>query len=90
MYPVGGSNNLGIIVFAVVDPDVVIELKDRDVVDVMEACFVDSLSLISVCENVCVFVYTSDELAFCIQLVVYGVVKCLVVIYAVRQLLDCV
>ena len=40
------------------------EFKVRDVVDVMVYCFVDSLQLISVCENVCAFVYTSDELAF--------------------------
>ena len=60
----------------------------RDVVDVMEACLVDSLSSISFCENVCVFVYTSEELAFSMQLF-FMVVNCFVVIYAVRQLLDC-
>ena len=40
------------------DTEVVIEFNDRGVDDVMEACFVDSLSLISVCENVDFFVYT--------------------------------
>ena len=50
--------------FAVVDPAVVIELNDRAVDNVMEACFVYSLSLVSVCENVDVFVYTAAELAF--------------------------
>ena len=52
------------ILFAVIDSEVVIELNDRAVDDVMEACFVDSLSLISLCENIDVFVYTSAELAF--------------------------
>ena len=50
MYPVGGSKYLDIILLAV------IELQVRDVDDVMKVCFVDSLSLNSVCENVCVFV----------------------------------
>ena len=44
------------ILLAVIDPDVVIELNDRAVDDVMEACFVDSLSLFLVCQNVNVFV----------------------------------
>ena len=52
------------ILFAVVDPDVVIELNDRDVVDVMEACFAASKASISFCENVDICVYTSAELAF--------------------------
>ena len=52
------------ILLAVVDPDVVIELNDRAVVDMMEACFADSNALISLCENVDNFVYTSAELAF--------------------------
>ena len=64
VYPVGGSNNLDIMLLAAVDSEAVIELKVGDVDDVIEACFVDSLSLISVCENVCVFVYTSAALAF--------------------------
>ena len=55
MYPVGGSKYLDIILLAV------IELQVRDVDDVMKVCFVDSLSLNSVCENVCVFVQTLDE-----------------------------
>ena len=50
--------------FAVVDPEVVLELNDRAADDVMEACFADSLSLMSVCENFDDFVYTSAELAF--------------------------
>ena len=44
------------ILFAVVGPEVQIELNDRVVDDVMEACFVDSLSLVSACENVWFFV----------------------------------
>ena len=48
MYPVGVLEHLDIIL------SVVIELQVRDVGDVMEACFVDRSSLISVCENVCV------------------------------------
>ena len=72
VHPVEGSKNLHSILFAVVDPDAELELKVRDVADVMEACFVDSLSSISFCENVCVFVYTSEELAFSMQLFVYG------------------
>ena len=54
--PSGGSKNLDTILCAVVDPDAEIELKVRDVVDVMKTCLVDSLSLISACENVCMFV----------------------------------
>ena len=50
VYPLGGLKHLDKILFAV------IELQVRDVDDVMEACFVDSLSLMSVCENVCVLV----------------------------------
>ena len=46
VYLVGVLNHMYIILFAV------IELQVRDVDDVMEACFVDSLSLNSVCENV--------------------------------------
>ena len=46
------------------DTEVVMELNDRVVDDVMESCFVYSLSLISVCENVDAFVYTSAALAF--------------------------
>ena len=69
MYPVRGLQNIDIMF------SVVIELKDRDVVDVMEACCVDSLSLISVCQNVCVFVYTSDKLAVVFNRLFYGVVK---------------
>ena len=52
------------ILLAVIDPDVVIEPNVRAVVDVMEACFADSKVFISVCVNVCNFVYTSAELAF--------------------------
>ena len=52
------------ILLVVVDPEVVIEFNDRAAVDVMEACFADSRALISVCENVDDFVYTSAELAF--------------------------
>ena len=50
--------------WAVVDPDVVIDLNDRAVVEVMEACFADSKALIAVCEDVDNFVYTLAELAF--------------------------
>ena len=50
MYPVGVLEHLDKFL------SVVIELQVRDVGDVMEACFVDSSSLISVCENVCVLV----------------------------------
>ena len=64
MYLVGGSKDLDIVLFVVVDPEIVKYLNIGDVVDVMTVCCVDSLSLMSVCENVCVFVYTSDELAF--------------------------
>ncbi len=88
MHPIGGSKNLYSILFAVVDSNAELELKVRYVVDVMEACLVDSLSLISVCENVC-FLFTHRRNCFCIQLVIYGVVKCSAVIYAVRQLQDC-
>ena len=52
------------ILFAVLDSEVVIDLNDRAVDNVMEACFVDNLSFISVCENVDVFVYTSAKFAF--------------------------
>ena len=48
--PAGGSKYVDMILF------VVIELKVGDVDDVMEASFVDRLSLMSVCVNVCVFV----------------------------------
>ena len=41
-----------VILLAVVAPEVVIELNDRAVVDVMEACFADSRALISVCVHV--------------------------------------
>ena len=44
------------ILLVVVDPEVAIELNDRAVVDVMEACFADSRALFSVCVNVCIFV----------------------------------
>ena len=50
MYPVGGLKHLDLILF------VVIEIQVRDVDDVMELSFVDSLSLIAVCENVCLLV----------------------------------
>ena len=49
----GALKHLDKILFAV------IEIQVRDVDDVMEACFVDSLSLMSVCENVCVLVWMS-------------------------------
>ena len=64
MHPVEGSKDLDTILFAVVDPDAEFKLKVRDVVDVMEACLFDSFSFISVFENVCVCVHTSEELAF--------------------------
>ena len=64
VYPVGGSTNLDIILLVAVDPEAVIELNDKDVVDVIEECLADSLSFISPCENVNVFVNTSAELAF--------------------------
>ena len=66
MYPVGGSKYLDIILFAV------IELQVRDADDVMEACFVDSLSLISVCENVWYFALTLDEFTFAANAVIIG------------------
>ena len=50
VYPFGVLKHLNIILSAV------IELQVRDVDDVMETCVVDSLALISVCENVCVHV----------------------------------
>ena len=50
VYLVGVLKHMYIILFAV------IELQVRDVDDVMEACFVYSLSLVSVCEHVCVLV----------------------------------
>ena len=43
--------------FAAVDTEVVIEFKVGDVVDEMEDCLVDRLSLISVCGHVCVCVW---------------------------------
>ena len=64
VHTVGGSKILDIIIFAAVDPEVVVELNVRDVVDEIISCFAVSLSYFSDCENVCVFVYTSDELAF--------------------------
>ena len=83
VYPTGGSKKRVMILLAVVDPDVVIELNARAVDDVMEAFLVDSLSLISVCENVFVFVYTSAELAF-VAIFLYGVVEGLAVVDAFR------
>ena len=62
--PVGGSKKRVMIFVVVIDPEVWIELNDRAVGDVMEACFADSKALISLCENVDNFVYTSAELAF--------------------------
>ena len=50
VYPLGGLKHLDNILCAV------IELQVRDVDNVMEACFVDILSLMSVCENVCALV----------------------------------
>ena len=71
LHRVGGSRYLDIILCAA------IELQVRDVDDVMEACFVDSLSLISVCETVCVLVQTSDELACAAnELIVVLLKKC--------------
>ena len=51
MYPAGGSTYLNIYSWFAG-----IELKVIDVDDVMEACVVESLALISVCENVCILV----------------------------------
>ena len=65
-----------LILLAVVDPEVVIELNDRAVVDVMEACFADSSALISVCVNVC-FCVNIDRVGFCGQFAIYGVVEVL-------------
>ena len=64
MYPVGGSQYFNILLFGNVYPEAVIELKVQDVVVILESCLLIVLLLISVCENICVFVYTSDELAF--------------------------
>ena len=49
MYPVGGSNYLDTVLFATVDLEVLIELKERADINVMEACFVASWTIISVC-----------------------------------------
>ena len=51
VYPAGGSTYLNIYSWFAG-----IELKVIDVDDVMEACVVESLALISVCENVCILV----------------------------------
>ena len=70
-----GSKYIDIVLFAVVEPEVVIELKIKAVVDVMESCLVNSLSLISVCEYVRLFVYTSDVFCSLMPSVIYGVVN---------------
>ena len=44
VYPAGSSKHLDSFLLAVIDPEAAIELNDRDVVDVMEACLADSLS----------------------------------------------
>ena len=64
------------------DTKVVIEFNDRGVDDVMEACFVDRLSLSSVCEHVDVFCVHLGRIGFLVQLVIYGVVEGLIVVDA--------
>ena len=55
--PVGGlEKKRMMILLVVIDPEDVIELNDRAVVDVMEACYAHSRALISVRVNACIVV----------------------------------